>query len=153
MKRIICVGNRLIAEDAAGCLVADRLRSRLLPSDVEVIDGGVAGLDLLRFIEGAERVVFVDGISGFGCEGEAVVIERSEAAATAGTAYDHTAGLAYLLRVLPEVLPASLPPITVVGLEGKASGAVVERAAELSLKLACGGRETIGSSVYPDGPG
>ena len=45
--RIICVGNRLVAADAAGPQVHDRLAGRPLPPGVELVDGGLQGLDLL----------------------------------------------------------------------------------------------------------
>ena len=47
MKRIICVGNRHSAADAAGPLVYERLARMERPLDIEVIDGALAGLDLL----------------------------------------------------------------------------------------------------------
>ncbi len=75
MKRIICIGNRFVEEDSAGYQVFQELSLKPLPEDVELIDGGLAGLDLLRFIEGAEEVVFVDSISGFGSNGDLQLLE------------------------------------------------------------------------------
>ena len=74
MKRIICIGNCYTPDDAAGPKVYDRLLQCALPNDIEVIDGGLAGLNLLRFIDNAERVVFVDNVSGFGQPNEIVVL-------------------------------------------------------------------------------
>jgi Ni,Fe-hydrogenase maturation factor len=39
-KRIICIGNRHVAGDAAGPQVYERLRERALPPGVELVDGG-----------------------------------------------------------------------------------------------------------------
>ncbi len=143
MKRIICIGNRYVREDAAGPAVHRRLLRGALPPDVEVIDGGLAGLDLLRFVEGAARVVFVDAVRGLGPSERpngagVVVLEAADAAALATDRYDHGAGLPYLLRILPQVCEGALPPVLLVGIEGTADDAVIDRAAALALQAALG---------------
>src|SRR5512136_1627319 len=109
MKRIICIGNRYAAEDAAGPAVYDHLRRLTLPAGLELIDGGLAGLNLLRYLEGAEQVVFVDSVSGYGDPSRVLILGAKEVAALAGSRYEDSAGLAYLLRVLPEVCEGALP--------------------------------------------
>lgn len=138
MKRIITVGNRYVPEDAAGPRVCDRLRAQALPSDVEVIDGGLAGLDLLGFVEGAERVVFVD--RSVGASPQAVFAAPAlelELGDSAG--YDHGAGLGYLLRMLPKLLDGPQPEVLLVGVEDEPSAPVVEQAATLALQVAVEG--------------
>ena len=54
-------------------------------------------------------------------------------------AFDHAAGLAYLLRVLPQVLDGQLPEVLLVGIQGEPNDSAVETAAELSLSLAVEG--------------
>jgi hydrogenase maturation protease len=136
MKRIICVGNRYVSEDAAGPKVYDRLARRALPHDVEVIDGGLAGLNLIRFIEGSERVVFVDTIAGFGRPGEVMVLDATEIAADLSVKYDHSGGLAYLLRVLSEVHEGAVPDVWLVGIEGGPTDKAIAAAADICLKVA-----------------
>jgi hydrogenase maturation protease len=131
-RRIICVGNRYVPEDAAGPQVYERLRGRALPPGVELVDGGLGGLDLLSLVEDAEQVVFVDAIAGDAPDGTVVVLDADEAAATAGPRYDHAAGLAYLLRALPAVCAGRVPRVQVVGLAGPNG---VDRAAALALQL------------------
>jgi hydrogenase maturation protease len=118
MKRIICVGNRHQSHDAAGPLVYDRLIRMQLPPDVEVIEGALAGLDLLRFMEGAQRVVFVDAVSGLESENGIVVLSAEEAAQNADQTYSHAAGLGYLLRVIERVCEGPVPEICLVGIAG-----------------------------------
>lgn len=138
MKRIICVGNRYEPADAAGPRVFDRLRSRELPTGLEVIDGGLAGLDLLRFFEGADHVVLVDGVCGFAAPGDLVVLEAEEVAALAADRYDHAAGLPYLLRALPAVCAGRPPRVQVVGIEAPATERAVDAAARLALRTVSG---------------
>lgn len=139
MKRIICIGNRYVNGDAGGSAVHDLLIEGTLPDDVEVVDGGVAGLNLLSFVEGAERVVFVDSVSGFAEEDSVVVLKTDEVAETAVSGYSHSAGLPYLLRILPEVCAGAFPQIHIVGIEGVPGRNTVARAAETALDLACHG--------------
>jgi hydrogenase maturation protease len=134
---VICIGNRYAADDAVGCKVFDRLRAGSLAAeaaDVDVIDGGLCGLDLLREIEGRRRVVFVDALAGIAAAGEIVVLDRDEAAAYAG-AYGHAAGLPYLLSVLPDVCEAPLPEVALVGVEGAADEALLQALARRSLEV------------------
>ena len=60
---ILGVGNILMKDDGAGVYVAQKMMNMDLPSDVEVIDGGVKGLDLLYYIEGRKKVIVVDAIT------------------------------------------------------------------------------------------
>lgn len=135
-KRIICVGNRYRPEDSAGPMVYDLLVSNRLPGDIEVIDGGLAGLNLLRFIHGADRVVFIDAVNGFRPSGGVIVLNAEDASRHADTIFGHSAGLAYCLRVLPEVHDSKLPEIFVVGIEGATDPDKILKAAEMSLKIA-----------------
>lgn len=135
-KRIICVGNRYRPEDSAGPMVYDQLVNDKLPKDIEVIDGGLAGLNLLRLIHGADRVVFVDAVNGFRPSGGVMVLDAEDASKNSDTTFGHNAGLAYCLRVLPEVHNGKLPDIFVVGIEGATDPDKILNAAEISLKIA-----------------
>lgn len=137
MKHIVCIGNRYALQDAAGPLVYERLLHSELPPDVQVIDGGLAGLNLLRFVEGAERVVFVDQVSGFQNNGsQIVVLPAAEVAVLARGQYGHSSGLAFLLRVLPRVCEGAVPHIQLLGIEGDPNARVIEQAAMLAIQIA-----------------
>jgi len=91
IRRIICVGSRFDRNDSAGLRVYDQLLRRDIPQGVEVIDGGLAGLDLLPLVEEAERVVFVDAVSGLAATSGVCILERKEAAECAHASYGHAA--------------------------------------------------------------
>jgi hydrogenase maturation protease len=57
---VIGVGNELMRDEGVGVVVARALQGENLPEGVEVVEGGVAGLDLLFEMEGADRAVIVD---------------------------------------------------------------------------------------------
>lgn len=138
IKRIICIGNQYITEDAAGHQVYLKLKQCNLPPDVELINGGIAGLNLLYLMEGVERVVFVDAVSGFGQPGEVVLLEPNQVFLNE-KGYDHAAGLAYLLQVFPQVCEGTLPEQFIVGIEGPADEPAITKAVKLSLVLAQAG--------------
>lgn len=138
MKRIVCVGSRLHADDAAGPRVHDRLARRTLPPDVTLVDGGLLGLNLLPLLDGAERVVFVDQVRGFGRPGEALLLDPGEVAGQAPS-YGHATGFVVLLGMLPALVGAGGPEVLLVGVEGPADDGAIERAADLGLRAACQG--------------
>ncbi|MBF0119234.1 MAG: hydrogenase maturation protease [Desulfobacterales bacterium] len=138
MKRIICIGNRYIQSDSAGPCVYDYLKEQNLSQDIEVIDGGLHGIDLLRFIEGAERVVFVDSIYGFGNSNKVVVMEAKDIVSESVNRYDHSAGLLYLLQILPHICEGDIPYIYLVGIEGLPNNDIVKKAACIAVKIADG---------------
>ena len=120
-------------------MVYDQLVSDGLPRDIEVIDGGLAGLNLLRFIHGADRVVFIDAVNGFRPSGGVIVLGAEDASRHADTIFGHSAGIAYCLRVLPEIHDGKLPEIFVVGIEGTTDPEKILKAAKMSLKIATQG--------------
>jgi len=130
------VGNRYRPEDSAGPLVYDQLMSGRLPGDIDVIDGGLAGLNLLRFMNGVDRVVFIDAVNGFRPSGDVIILDAEDASRHADKIFGHSAGLSYFLRVLPEVHDGKLPEIFVIGIEGITDPDKILKAAKMSLKIA-----------------
>ena len=138
MNRIICVGNPFLLEDMAGRLVYERLSQMVLPDGVEVIDGGLGGLNLLPFLDGADRVVFVDAVKGFGSPGEVVAIDSARMDLAASRCFDHAAGLGYLCSILPAVCEQRVPHITLVGVEGYPTERSIAEATAMALEVSAG---------------
>ena len=136
--RILCIGNRYVGGDDFGPRVYDTLAGMARPTDVEIVDGGLAGLNLLRYLEDGRPVVFVDAVSGFAPLGEITVIDGDLIASLATGHFGHEAGLPFLLRVLPAVVDNPPPRIRLIGCEGGASDDTVLSAARLCLQLALG---------------
>jgi hydrogenase maturation protease len=133
-RRIICIGNRYHASDSAGPKVYDLLSRQALPPSIQLIDGGLGGLNLLSFLEDADLVVFVDAVSGFlGAPGVGLVDQREIAPASGE--YDHNAGLAYLLQIAPQVIDGPMPAIYLIGVEGAPTAERCREAAEQCLHL------------------
>lgn len=133
--RIICVGNRLVPGDDLGPRVHDLLAGSALPAGIELVDGGLLGLDLLRAVEGSARAVFVDCVEGFAPPGEVVALGRDEVSDLADGAWGHEAGLPYLFRLLPLVCDGEMPEVTLIGAGHPArTEAVAARALEEALR-------------------
>jgi len=136
VKRVVCVGNRYHPEDSAGPQVYDRIDRENLPEDVEAVDGGLAGLDLLPRVEQADRVVFVDAALGFDPAEGLVVTTGAEAARASAETYGHSAGIGYLIRCLPYLLDRPAPEILVLGVPVPPREEAIREAARMAPLLA-----------------
>lgn len=64
MKRslIVCIGNDLVADDAAGHVLYHLLRERALPAGARLVLLGTGGIDLLDVLDGEELLIVVDAV-------------------------------------------------------------------------------------------
>jgi len=134
MRRIICAGNRYVPGDDAGPRVHDLLNRSELPPGIEVVDGGLRGLDLADLVAGAEKVVFVDQVAGYGPPGTMVLLGSRDLPAGAPPGYGHAGGLAYLIRALPILLDGPQPELALVGFEGPADEPAISALAREALR-------------------
>lgn len=130
------MGNRYTSSDDIGPRVYDFLTERPIPAHVEVIDGGLAGINLINLLEGVDKVIFVDKLDGFGQPGEVLVLDGLEVGKQVETGYGHSGGIGYLLKVLPAVWEEALPEIVVVGAEGSADDNIIGSLAQTCINLA-----------------
>lgn len=59
---VLGLGNLLLKDEGAGVVVVQKMKDMALPPDVEIMDGGTKGLDLLYYIEGRKKVVVIDAV-------------------------------------------------------------------------------------------
>jgi hydrogenase maturation protease len=60
---ILGVGNYLLSDDGLSIHVLERLQAEhLIPDEIEVIDGGTCGLDLLQYLEGVTNLILIDAV-------------------------------------------------------------------------------------------
>lgn len=73
---VLGVGNRLMSDEGIGIHVIQRLAERYkLPEEVQVLDGGTLGLDLLYYLEGIENLLLVDAAETGGEPGTMIRLE------------------------------------------------------------------------------
>jgi hydrogenase maturation protease len=79
VKNNVCViglGNLLLQDDAVGLHATETIKeSYRFEPQIDLLDGGTAGLDLLPVIEGYEKVLFVDAVDAGEPPGAIVLIE------------------------------------------------------------------------------
>jgi hydrogenase maturation protease len=59
---ILGLGNPILSDDGAGCRAALTLKEKIHTPDVDVIEAGIAGLDLLDLLNGYDRAIIIDAI-------------------------------------------------------------------------------------------
>jgi len=66
---ILGIGNILLKDEGVGVHVVERLKTMPLPENVEVLDGGTAGLDLADYIAGRKKLIVIDAVNAGGKPG------------------------------------------------------------------------------------
>jgi hydrogenase maturation protease len=111
---VLGVGNILLSDEGVGIHVARRLQSMRLPPDVEVIDGGTEGYELIRFLRDRTKVVIVDALSAHEPPGTLIRGTPEELELKWTPSYSsHQSGLRELLYAA-QALP-SAPEIVILG--------------------------------------
>jgi hydrogenase maturation protease len=59
---VLGLGNMLLKDEGIGAHIAQQLHKRKLPGNVEVIDGGTAGSDILLRQQGVYKLVVIDAV-------------------------------------------------------------------------------------------
>jgi len=80
MPRVLVIGqgNVLLGDEALGPEVIRVLESRFaLPDEVQLLEIGTQGLDLVPFLDGVEALVSVNSLHGQGVPGEVRVLDRA----------------------------------------------------------------------------
>lgn len=124
---VLGLGNILMRDEGVGVRVVERLLQRCeFPAEVQVLDGGTLGLDLLPWVEDVDRLLVIDAVD-MGAEPGAITrLEGEEVPAFLGVKISpHQMGLADLLAAarlcgrFPQelVLWGVQPAVIEVGLE------------------------------------
>jgi hydrogenase maturation protease len=121
--RVIGVGNRFRGDDAAGLVVARRLRSEL-PGDVEVLEQEGEPAALIAAWEGARAVWLVDAVGSGAEPGSVHRLEAAERELPAGLfrASTHALGIADAVE-LARALDRLPERVVVYGIGGDDFGA------------------------------
>ncbi len=130
---VLGVGNLLLRDEGLGVRALESLaHTYILPTAIQLLDGGTLGLDLLPYLEEVQCVLILDAVQSGQPPGTLVRLEGSAIAATLALKVSlHQVGLLDLLAVCR--LRGTLPPhIVVWGIEP----ALLEWGTELSPVVA-----------------
>lgn len=125
---VLGIGNAVMSDDAFGVRVVAELQRRFsFPPELEIVDGGTLGLDLLPRLEGVEQLLIIDALNMDAAPGTVFRLAGAEVPrAFAGKLSVHQMGVQDLLAVAE--LQGHLPAELVVW--GVQSGSI-----EMSLEL------------------
>lgn len=98
---VLGIGNLVMSDDGVGVKVVQKLqREYRFTEDVEIVDGGTLGLDLLPKLEGIECLIVVDAVETGGKPGACVRLSGEELPIALETKVSpHQMGLKDLLSV------------------------------------------------------
>lgn len=124
---VLGVGNTLCGDEGIGIHVIRRLHEGSIPVNVEVVDGGSGGIELLSVMAGRDRILIVDAFEADAPAGSVLHVSADRLGADEGpprSAHDQTVlGLARTARLL-----GMQCPLEIIGI-------VPESRAQLSLDL------------------
>lgn len=123
---ILGIGNVILQDEGFGVRAAEILREKYdFPPEVQIIDGGTLGAELLTFITGTEHLLVLDSINGgaaagtlFRFENEAVTAHFQDKLSV------HEVGIQDVLATL-SVTGRAIPDVVVLGAQPYAVGAGV----------------------------
>jgi len=115
---LIGLGNILLRDEGVGVQAVRALSERYeAPPGLEIVDGGTSALDLLPYIEGRDRVLFVDAVNFGKAPGYIGVLQNAEIPAFFGAKSSlHHLGLADVLAAA-QLLDSLPPEICLLGIQ------------------------------------
>lgn len=155
---VVGLGNVILRDEGAGVRLVERLAERFeLPSEVEVLDGGTCGMELIHCIASRDALIVCDAVVSDKPPGSLVRIAGEELPASFRTRLSpHQLGLSDLLATL-RLLDQAPPYITLIGIApqrldlGTELSPRVESALEEALVLLVAEIETLGLRLRPRG--
>jgi len=134
---VLGVGNILLSDEAAGVRVVEEFsRSFELPPEVEVLDGGTSGVELLPYLDERTHLIIVDVAQNSRLDpGETFTLDLSESPGHFQQKISpHQLGLSDVLAIaqMTDALP---PSITLVGIKPKDLSTGLELSPEVSAAI------------------
>lgn len=76
---VLGIGNLLLSDEAIGVRIVEALERRFqLPSHVEVLDGGTAGMELMEMMANRDHLIVTDAVLTGDAPGSVVVLHDEE---------------------------------------------------------------------------
>ena len=117
---IACIGNGLVADDAAGGVVCEALRAIGVPQGVRLEHLGTGGLSLLDCLDGESTLIVVDAVQLGAAPGTVHVLDWADVPTSRGAAVSaHGIGVREAIDAGRQVYPQRMPArVVLVGIEG-----------------------------------
>jgi hydrogenase maturation protease len=111
--RVIGCGNPLMGNDGAGIMVLRMLQEEM--PQIDAVDGGTGGLGLIPLMEGYDKVVIVDAMTGIGSRPGEVRVFYGPPPAFPSSCSLHEIGIGDVIRIAEEL--GVVPLIVTIGIE------------------------------------
>ncbi len=133
---LIGIGNILLSDEGVGVHVIRAIREKYIFSpEIEIIDGGTLGLDLLPYFERFDKVLIVDAVNFSKEPGYVGIIEDNEIPAVLHTKLSvHHIGLADTL-VAAKLMDMKLSKVSLVGIQPQSLDLRLEMTDTVSSKI------------------
>ena len=141
---VLGVGNILVQDEGIGVRVLEWLQAHYVSNDVQMLDGGTMGLDLLHYLQGIDHLLILDAIQANKPPGTITTLTGQDVPAFLGMKISpHQIGVQDLLATAqlkgytpPEVIILGVQPQNLsVGLDmSPAVAAQVEPLGQLAVK-------------------
>ncbi len=117
---ILGIGNTILRDEGLGVKALELLkRDYEFTPEVELLDGGTLGIDLLYFLEGAERLLVLDAVLGGGKPGDLYIFKGDGVKSYFRRKVSmHEIGFQEVLGLL-ELRGSDIKEIVVMGIEPK----------------------------------
>ncbi len=115
---VIGLGNTLLRDEGIGVRAVEALQKNFeFSGDLRLLDGGTLGLDLLPYLEGKEKVLFIDALDLKKEAGTIAILEDEEVPSFLGPHFSfHEVGLADLLFAA-KFMGMNPSKITLIGIQ------------------------------------
>ena len=129
---VLGIGNTILSDEGLGVRALEILKDGYsFQPQIELLDGGTIGIDLLYFVEGADKLLVLDAVSGGKLPGSVYVFEHDEVKKYFRNKVSmHDIGFQEVMALL-ELKGKELREIVVMGIEPK----VIDIGAELSPEV------------------
>ncbi len=133
-RLIIGCGNLLSGDEGIGVHLIEYLKHKTLPEDIELLDGGTAGFELIDFIQQAEKVIIIDAVKAGGRPGQIYCFGPQDFQTNAPPKTSlHGIGLTDIFGAIEKLQP--LPKIKIIGAEPKDTSPGTELSGQLKQIL------------------
>lgn len=161
---MVGVGNVLMKDEGAGIRVIEELaRRNVLPEEVDLLDGGTAGYDLLSYLKNRRKIIIIDALKIDDCPGSVYRI-RPEWLMDKPMGFSlHEVGIMEVIRTLrmlgenPDIEIVGIVPEDISTMEMSLSGPVsraIVRAADCVIEIINETKQKIGlcpGNAQPEG--
>jgi hydrogenase maturation protease len=114
---VLGVGNILMQDEGVGVRTLEWLQAHYASPEVELIDGGTMGLDLLHYLEGIDHLLILDAVEAGKAPGEITILREDDVPAFLSMKISpHQIGVQDLLATA-QLLGYTPPEVVILGVQ------------------------------------